>query len=114
MFEFDLDQAKEQLKALGYTEDETVYLRAFFPNSDPRSKEPGSARKKESPASNLPVELIEDWQKDGRGVYFVVQGGGHRDSDVTRCRAIFYEHDNLSKEISANLWRSLGMPQPTY
>lgn len=112
MSDFDYDQAKSQLKALGYTKDETVYLRAFYPSNDPRQKD-DKGRKCEAVASALPIEQIQAWHQEGRGVYFVVNGGGHRKSDVHQCRAIFYEHDNLDKVISAELWRGLELPEPT-
>ncbi|MGK7880462.1 MAG: DUF3987 domain-containing protein, partial [Crocosphaera sp.] len=46
-------------------------------------------------------------------VYFVVNGGGHKDGDVTAGRAIFCEHDHLDKDIQRDLWKTLGLPEPT-
>ncbi|MDS3860158.1 hypothetical protein RIF25_05000 [Thermosynechococcaceae cyanobacterium BACA0444] len=109
---FNLDQAKAQLKALSYSKDETVFLRSFYSSNDPRQAG-DKGRKCEAVASDLPIEQIQAWQQQGRGVYFVVNGGGHRKSDVHQCRAVFYEHDNLDKAISAELWRGLELPEPT-
>jgi hypothetical protein len=50
----------------------------------------------------------------GRGVYFVVNGGGHKDENVSVGRAIFVEHDNLDKEIQRELWKTLELPSPTF
>ncbi len=100
--------AKAQLAALGYKSGSEIFLRAFFPSGDPRSSS-DKGRK----ADSLDFNLIESWQREGRGVYFVVNGGGHSNDQVTSCRAIFYEHDNLDKETQLYLWESLGLPEPT-
>ncbi|MGK7882837.1 MAG: DUF3987 domain-containing protein, partial [Crocosphaera sp.] len=47
-------------------------------------------------------------------VYFVVNGGGHKDGDVTAGRAIFCEHDHLDKDIQRDLWKTLGLTEPTF
>lgn len=111
--EFDVEQAQKQLNALLYDNNETVFLRAFYPQSNSKSKT-DKGRKTQAQCSDLPVQQIEDWQKEGRGIYFVVNGGGHQDKDVNSCRAIFYEHDDLDKEISARYWQSLRLPEPTF
>ncbi len=102
---FHIDQAKSQLKALGYSKDETFYLRALGG--------PGGGMKFQAKASQLPIEKIESLQSQGYGIYFVVNGGGQTDGLVKNGRAFWYEHDNLDKEIQASLWRTLGLPQPT-
>jgi len=108
----DPSQVKQQLAALGYQEGEKVYLRAFFPSSDPRkSKDKG--RKAEATNIHELVEIAGQFQTEGRGTYFVVNGGGHSDKDVQQTRAIFYEHDNLDKATQTDLWRGLGLPEPT-
>lgn len=57
---------------------------------------------------------MEELQRQGRGAYFVINGGGHKNEDVQVGRAIFYEHDNLDKGLQSNLWQSLGLPEPTF
>ena len=52
-------------------------------------------------------------QAEGRGCYFVVNGGGHSDKDIKQGRALFFEHDNLDKEQQRHLWQTLGLPEPT-
>ena len=100
--------AFKQLAALGYEDEAKVCLRAFLPD---RGTDGG--RKSEFVLPYLPVSEISAWQDEGRGIYFVVNPGGHKDSEISVGRAIFFEHDNLSKEVSAELWKHLGLPEPT-
>ncbi|HLO83983.1 MAG TPA: DUF3987 domain-containing protein, partial [Nostocaceae cyanobacterium] len=102
----------EHLSQLGYKKGDIVYLRGFFPSNDPR-KEQDKGRKSQVKSLDQLIKIAFQWQKEGRGVYLVVNGGGHTDDKVTQCRAIFYEHDNLDKEIQRQLWQSLGLPEPT-
>jgi hypothetical protein len=97
----------EQCRLLGYSSSETVYFRGFFPSSDPRSK--SDAGRKTSR-----IDDLDDWESEGRGVYVVVNGFGHSDSQISEGRAIFYEHDSLSIDIQIDLWKRLGLPQPTF
>src|ERR671932_380234 len=108
----DREQVRQQLVALGYKKGDRVFLRAFFPDTDPRKKDdPG--RKAEATNLNQLIEHATRFQNEGRGVYFVVNGGGHTNKDVTGGRAIFYEHDNLDKATQVDLWKDLGLPEPT-
>ena len=102
-------QARRQLELLGFQPGENIYLRFFYPSDDPR-KDEDKGRK----ADRLQWKEIEAYQRQGRGVYFVVNGDGHTDSQVTGGRAIFYEHDNLDKSLQQNLWQHLGLPEPTF
>jgi hypothetical protein len=102
----------EHLTQLKYKKGDTVYLRGFFPSNDPR-KEQDKGRKAQAKSLDQLIKTASQWQSEGRGVYLVVNGGGHTDDKVTQCRAVFYEHDNLDKEIQRNLWQSLGLPEPT-
>lgn len=108
----DRSQAIAHLSALGYKDGDIVYLRFFYPSDDPRKKE-DKGRKLERQFPNLPWNQLEQLQAEGRGCYFVVNGGGHVDKDVKQGRAIFYEHDNLGKDSQRNLWQKLGLPEPT-
>jgi hypothetical protein len=105
----DENQANQQLHLLGYRPGDKIYLTAFFPKDDAKSTQ-DKGRKSE----RLNYKQVEGWQKEGRGVYFVVNGGGHKADEVTSCRAIFYEHDNLDKENQLLLWETLGLPEPTF
>ncbi|MFN6538675.1 MAG: DUF3987 domain-containing protein [Nostoc sp. EkiNYC01] len=106
------EQIAQHLEALGYKQGDPVYLRSFYPSDDPR-KANDSGRSAESRNLKQLVRTATAWQSDGRGVYFVVNGGGQKDDLVRDCRAIFYEHDNLDKELQRELWRSLCLPEPS-
>jgi hypothetical protein len=108
----DREQVRQQLAALGYKGGDRVFLRAFFPDTDPRKKDdPG--RKAEAINLDQLIEQAAKYQAEGRGIYFVINGGGHKNEDVAEGRAIFYEHDNLDKAAQVDLWKSLGLPEPT-
>lgn len=90
------------LKELGYAPGDNIYIRCIH------SKKGNAVN-----LNKLRYSEIEKYQEQGYDIYFVVNGGGHKDENVKTCRAIFYEHDNLSKEIQRDLWQQLGLPQPT-
>ncbi len=108
----DSNQIVQHLAALGYKPFETIYLRSFYPSNDPR-KIGDKGRKAETKNIDKLLQLIMQFLAEGRGVYFVVNGGGHTDKDVTKCRAIFYEHDHLHKDLQKELWRALKLPEPS-
>ena len=66
-------QAQRQLELLGYKTEEQIYLRFFYPSDDPRK---GSDKGRKS--NSLNWQQIETYQRQGRGVYFVVNGEGHK------------------------------------
>jgi len=106
-------QIKQHLATLGYSSGDTVYIRAFYPSDDPRKNE-DKGRKTQTKNLNQLIGITNQYQAEGRGVYIVVNGGGHSDKNVSNCRAIFYEHDNLDKKIQEKLWETLGLPEPTF
>ena len=108
----DREQVRQQLATLGYKKGDRVFLRAFFPSTDSR-KNGDAGRKAETSNLDQLLEHTTKFQAEGRGVYLVVNGGGHTDKDVTKARAIFYEHDNLDKAAQVDLWKDLGLPEPT-
>jgi hypothetical protein len=107
----DQEQAKQQLELLGYKAGDNIYLTGFLPKGDPRTR--GDNRDKGRKAQRLNYSEVENWQAEGRGVYFVVNGHSHAKEDVKDCRAIFYEHDDLDKDTQLTLWQTLGLPEPT-
>jgi phage/plasmid-associated DNA primase len=90
-----------------------MYLRAFYPPTDPRKNE-DKGRKAEAANLDKLIAHATRFQNEGRGVYLVVNGGGQTKKDVTTGRAIFYEHDNLDKAAQLELWKTLGLPEPTF
>ena len=107
------DEVQKQLSLLGYKKGDTVFLRGFLPSNHP-DKSTDKGRK--ATVKNLPqlIKTANEWQDQGLGIYIVVNGSGHTDKDIQECRAIFYEHDNLPKELQAVLWESLNLPIPTF
>lgn len=106
--QFNTQAALDQLTALGYKPGDTVRLRAFLP-----TKGTDKGRSCSFTMPNIPAAQVQRWEGEGRGVYFVVNPGGEKDKDIAQGIALFYEHDHLSKEASASLWESLGLPTPT-
>ncbi|HEY9828980.1 MAG TPA: DUF3987 domain-containing protein, partial [Stenomitos sp.] len=110
--EINQTEIAQHLAALGYKAGDTVYLRSFYPSNDSR-KIGDKGRKAEAKNINQLVQQAAQFQAEGRGVYFVVNGGGHTNESVTACRAIFCEHDNLDKELQKHLWLTLSLPEPS-
>ena len=104
----DRSSAIAQLEILGYKRGDAIYIRAFLPKEDPRYA-PNTGRK----ADKLSWEQVERWQEQGYGIYIVVNGGGHKDEDVKKCRAIFCEFDDRPIEDQINFWQDLGLPEPS-
>lgn len=106
-------ETQKQLSFLGYKKGDTVYLRGFLPANHP-DKNKDKGRKASCKSFTQLTKIANEWEEQGLGVYLVVNGGGHTDNDVKECRALFYEHDNLAKELQINLWQSLNLPTPTF
>ncbi|MBD1913608.1 MULTISPECIES: hypothetical protein [unclassified Leptolyngbya] len=107
----DLEQARIQLKLLGYSDDETVFLRKLKRKrmTDTRAKELGVyPQNLEATISTLPS--IQD---PYRGIYFVVNGGGHSKKDVAHPKAVFFEFDDRPPEDQFLVWREFGLPEPS-
>ncbi len=105
---FDRSQASEQLKALGYEPGrDLIFLRYI----DPTKTEPADMK---TGARSLNQKVIEAKQRQGYDVYFVVNGQGNKDDKVKLGRALWYEHDKMTKELQRELWKTLGLPEPTF
>jgi hypothetical protein len=105
----DRGQAKAQLQLLGYQPGDSVYMRFFVPDTDPRYGTPEAARK----ANKLNWTEVERYQNDGYGVYFVINGGGHTDKDVKVGRALFCEWDDRPIEDQTFAWQELNLLEPS-
>lgn len=106
-------EAQQQLKLLGYQENETIFLRFFYPKNHPKKAEDHGI-KLSFPVSNIDFYRIAAEQKTGRGCYFVVNGQGPSDKHIELCRALFYEHDDIGKDLQKDLWQGLRLPEPTF
>lgn len=105
VLQIDRDQALSQLSALGYQDGDTVYLRSFAPKVKGQK---GYAINSECQFPNLPVQ-----QDPQMGLYVVVNGGGHKDTDVQRGRALFCEFDDRPIEDQLQFWQDKGLPEPS-
>ena len=103
----DRNQALRQLELLGYLAGDQVFLRCIKPGG-------GLAEKIPAVFPYLPWEQLEQYQRNGLGVYFVVHGQGQSDKDVHFGRAIFCEWDDLPKPEQHQKVKALGLPAPTF
>jgi replicative DNA helicase len=99
----DTDAARQHLESLGYTEEDPVFLRKF-----PAKGRQGYAKKSVTMLSQLPKRQSPDG-----GMYFVVNGGGHKKSEVTKPRAFFWEYDDRPREEQISDWQKFNLPEPT-
>lgn len=98
-------QAIEQLRLLGYKDGDIVNYRTIGDTE-------AETGKLSETYPIIPARLFHLNQR--RNIYAVVNSGGNRDAEITQCRAIFYEHDDLSKDEQLGLWQSLCLPEPTF
>lgn len=82
-------------------------LRAFPHRANPAKGEIG-ARK-----GAFDLAVAEQWQREGRGVYLVINDGGDSKREITDCRALFVEWDDRPIAWQLNAWRELGLPEPS-
>ncbi len=54
------------------------------------------------------------WQREGRGVYLVINCGGDVDSDITACVAFWVEWDTRPLEWQLQAWREFGLGEPSF
>jgi hypothetical protein len=107
----DRELAQKHLSYLGYQPGE-AYLRFLYHSSDERKKT-DKGRKE----NGLDGEEIEQYQRDGRGVYVVVNGAdgtGHTDADIKQCTAIFCEWDDIRLAEQFEKWSYVGFVEPTF
>lgn len=97
-----VQDALTHLSALGFIEGDTVYMNCLSPSL-----------KIEFIYPDLPLTSIKKAESLGRNIFFAPNKGGYENKDIAECQVLFYEHDDLDKEVSANLWESIGLPQPT-
>ncbi len=118
----DRDQAIKQLELLNYKPGQAVYLRCCVPDKDPRqgvlqSDTPFAQAGYSLPKvifPDLPWHSLEAYQAHGYGSYLVVNGGGHKDSDVRHGRAIYCEWDDRPKQEQWLEVERLEFPKPTF
>ena len=102
----DCAAAKQFLSLLG-KDPASARLRAFPHRANPAKAVIG-ARK-----GPFELAVAEQWQREGRGIYLVINDGGDRKSEITACRAFFVEWDDRPIDWQLNAWRELGLPEPS-
>jgi len=101
----DLDTAQSlaQLEMLGYTQGDTVYFRLLAGTGLS-----GRAKNLVKTFPQLPS------QPKDKGLFVIVNGGGHKDENVLMGRAFFCEWDDRPIEEQVRLWEKLGFLEPTF
>jgi len=102
----DRGAAQQFLSLLG-KDPATARLHAFPHRLNPAKVEIG-ARK-----GPFDLDAAEQWQRDGRDIYLVINDGGDRKCEITACRAFFVEWDDRPIDWQLNAWRQLGLPEPS-
>jgi hypothetical protein len=94
------------LRALG-KEPATARLRAFPHKHSRRKREIGARR------GGWDLNRAQQWQREGRGIYLVINDGGDSARSIRRCRALFIEWDDRPLVWQLQAWRQLGLPRPS-
>ena len=109
----DRGQADQFLQLLG-KDPAAARLRAF-----PHRLNPARFNAKTNPngikarADAYDVAKASLWQRQGRGVYLVINDGGDSDLAITRCVAFWVEWDNRPVEWQLQGWREFGLDEPS-
>lgn len=94
------------LRALG-KEPATARLRAFPHKHSLRKREIGAR------SGGWDLERAQQWQREGRGIYLVINDGGDNARSIRHCRALFIEWDDRPLDWQLQAWRPLGLPRPS-
>jgi Virulence-associated protein E len=81
----------------------------FFPHKKNPRKEEINARK----LLGIDRSVIEQYQREGRGAYLVINNGGNSDAEITDCVALFVEWDDQPLEWQRSAWQELSLPEPS-
>jgi putative DNA primase/helicase len=58
------------------------------------------------------IALLEQHNSDNRGIFLLINAGGHTDKEIIRINAQFVEMDNVSLELSLVVDNNLGERLP--
>ncbi len=103
----DRGQADQFLSLLG-KDPAAARLRAFPHRLNPNRSAIG-ARK-----GAYDLNAASRWQREGRGVYLVINCGGDDDNAITLCRAFWVEWDTRPLEWQLQAWREFGLGEPSF
>jgi len=59
------------------------------------------------------IDAASRWQREGRGVYLVINDGGDSDDAITLCRAFWVEWDDHPVDWQLTAWREFGLGEPS-
>ena len=107
-------QADQFLLLLG-KDPAAARLRAFphrlNPNRhDPKTNPNGIKARKGA----YDLTAAHQWQREGRGVYLVINCGGDDDNAITLCRAFWVEWDTRPLAWQLQAWREFGLGEPSF
>lgn len=102
----DCTAANQFLSLLGKNP-ASARLRAFPHRANPAKGRIG-ARK-----GPFDLAAAEQWQREGRGIYLVINDGGDSKREINACRAFFVEWDDRPIDWQLRAWRQLGLPEPS-
>ncbi len=107
-------QADQFLLLLG-KDPAAARLRAFphrlNPNRhDPKTNPNGIKARKGA----YDIDAASRWQREGRGVYLVINDGGDNDDAITLCRAFWVEWDDRPVDWQLTAWREFGLGEPSF
>lgn len=100
-------QADQFLSLLG-KDSAAARLRAFPHRLNPDRSAIG-ARK-----GAYDLTVADQWQREGRGVYLVINCGGDDDNAITLCRAFWVEWDTKPLAWQLEAWREFGLGEPSF
>lgn len=60
------------------------------------------------------LALAHQWQREGRGVYLVINDGGDNDDAITLCRAFWVEWDTKPLAWQIQAWKEFGLGEPSF
>jgi hypothetical protein len=110
----DRGQADQFLSLLG-KDPAAARLRAFphrlNPNRYDEKTNPDGIRARKGAYD---LNAASRWQREGRGVYLVINVGGDVDSDITACVAFWVEWDTKPLEWQLQAWREFGLGEPSF
>jgi len=109
----DWTQAEEQLRHLGITEEEGFVI-ALFPPKKRRADEVCEHVLVNNDLNRPAVER-QLGSLPGYGFGYIPNWGGTKDSEISYCRALFYEDDNpdTGLEHKKAQWQDAGLPHPS-
>ena len=110
----DRGQADQFLSLLG-KDPAAARLRAFphrlNPNRYDEKTNPDGIRARKGAYD---LNAASRWQREGRGVYLVINVGGDVDSNITACVAFWVEWDTKPLEWQLQAWREFGLGEPSF